>query len=121
MRAISIWVQGFCEALIRMTFPLLVLFCLLIFPAYKGLWIGYVPLLLGAVAGVWVSRFHVSLIRAVDSWSRWLTAFWLYLLPACVQVVLILVIRPEPATDGYFVFQHAELLARTGVMDPMTY
>lgn len=102
-------------------FPFLTAGCVLIFPAYKGVWPGYVPIVAGILfTGFFISRFD-ELARYISArTTRWL-GIALYVLPAVVQVALIWVIQSEPTYDGLYVFRHAETLLNTGRMDPMTY
>jgi hypothetical protein len=97
-------------------FPLAVASCVLLFPAYKGIFPGYVPVLLGAISAWLLTRGRFAACRAAQPgiWS-------LYVLPFAVQMSLLLLFRPEPQFDGLYVYRHAVDLLRTGQMDPMTY
>ena len=112
--------QGMVECFTRLLargFPFLVAFCVLIFPAYKGVWLGYLPVALGAA----VAWFTVR--RAEPAGLLFRSPGWvlLYALPAVVQFILLLLVRPEPTFDGLFVYRQAVELAATGRMDPLTY
>ncbi len=99
---------------------------LLIFPAFKGMWLGYVPLLLGGVllyglaragAGMDRTRFRERLCALGE--RAFLT--WLCATPAMIQLVLVMAFRSAPTFDGLFVYREAVTLAETGRMDPLTY
>ncbi len=102
-------------------FPLLVFALIVVFPAFKQVWLGYVPVGLGvAVAALLVSqraRVAAWLTRIGDP-GWWMVV---YVAPAAIQFGLLLWFRPEPWFDGLFVFRHGSTLATSGVMDPLTY
>ncbi len=102
-------------------FPFLVVACILIIPAYKSLWIGYLPVLVGMAGGWGVIRYRGALEEHLTGWSPGRVRLLLYGLPVLVQLALILVFRSVPTFDGLFVYRHAEVLVATGAMDPMTY
>ena len=108
-------VSGLSAWAIRL-FPQLVAACVLLFPGYKGVTLGYVPVVLGAAWACW-------LVGLRWGWAaRWKPGLCsLYLLPALVQVALLLMFRPEPLFDGLYVYRHAVELLQSGRMDPMTY
>ncbi len=102
-------------------FPLLVLALVAVFPAYKQVWLGYVPVALGmAVAVMSIAQRErlAAWLGRVGDVGWWIA---LYIVPGAIQVGLLLWFRPEPWFDGLFVFRHGATLAATGVMDPMTY
>lgn len=121
MNRVSRGLERFCSILIRGVFPLLVLLCVLVFPAYKGVWAGYLPVVLGLGLGVAALAGRDRWREYVGGWSRGRDMLWLYLLPALVQVMLVVLFRPEARFDGLFVYQQADVFVRTGAMDPMTY
>lgn len=100
---------------------LLVLAMVLVFPAFKGVWIGYVPVL-GGAALWWTARCYGS------KWTAWL-AHWpvagygvvLMAIPLVIQLALILWFQSEPRYDGLFVYREAVTLVETGQMNPLTY
>lgn len=102
-------------------FPGAVAACLLILPAYKGLWAGYVPLALGVAGGLWAWRHAGRWEEQASAWSPARMVSWIYGVPALVQVLLVTVMRSHPSFDGLFVLRHAETLLVSGQMDPMTY
>jgi len=102
-------------------FPFLVAGCVLFFPAYKGIWLGYVPIAVGCLAAIILLKYRDAIGDSVSSWSSSRLNFLLYGFPALIQVSLILLFQPEPWFDGLFVYRHAETLINTGDMDPMTY
>ncbi len=93
----------------------------LLFPAYKGMALGYVPVFAGLLGASLLMR-HGGRAQAVFARvpERWFLAM-VTLLPALVQVALLLALRPEPVSDGRFVFEEASTLAATGAMSPLTY
>ena len=101
-------------------FPFLVAGCVVIFPAYKGIWAGYVPVLAG-MAAWWVWNRRISVSSWIAGWSRTSSRVWLYLLPALIQCGLIIGFQSVPTYDGLFVYRFADTLVATGQMDPMTY
>jgi 4-amino-4-deoxy-L-arabinose transferase-like glycosyltransferase len=60
-------------------------------------------------------------MERATGWPELLVTLLLYIGPALVQAVLVLVLRPVPVFDGLFVVNHARALLETGRMDPMTY
>ncbi len=104
------------SALAIRVFPLLVAACVIIFPAYKGVPLGYVPLAVGALTAWWLIRSRTV------SGARWMPGIGaLYMLPVLMQGALLLIFRPEPLFDGLYVYRHAVELIQSGRMDPMTY
>ncbi|MCB1071050.1 MAG: hypothetical protein KDL31_11905, partial [Kiritimatiellae bacterium] len=102
-------------------FPFLVFASVMILPAYKGLWLGYGPILAGSgLALVLVARWSRlrSRLVAISSPAYWTLAL---VVPGVIQVGLLLLLRPEPWFDGLFVYRHAVTLLETGRYDPMTY
>lgn len=102
-------------------FPLIVAACVLAFPAYKNVWLGYVPVFAGACMAAVMAVMHRRFIQHSRSWSQGAERLVLYALPAMTQVVMLIVMRPMASYDGLFVIQHARALAAFGHMDPMTY
>lgn len=104
---------------------LLVLACVLAFPAYKGVWMGYAPVLAGCAMGLWLARRGGAAIARDEAPPRAAAelAFGLRLviLPALAQAALLLAYRPEPWFDGRFVVEEARRFAETGLMSPLTY
>ncbi len=102
-------------------FPGLVVISLLMIPAVKGLWLGYVPILVGAAVAWGLAVCWPGILPVVSSipGGRW--AWWLYGFPVLGQAMLIFVFAPVPSFDGFFVYSHAVTLVETGMMDPMTY
>lgn len=99
-----------------------VLGLVLMFPAWKGLWLGYLPVAVGlALAGaLWVTALrHPCGIFA--EWSAFRFALVAYAVPAALQVALLVLLRPQPLYDGQFVFAEAVELAHTGRMSALTY
>lgn len=114
------------DVLLSFSFRLLGLFvacALVVFPAFKGMPAGYVPVLAGLVMAL------VLLIRpvrcAVTLRLEGLpTGFFCAVLmvgPAIVQILLIVFLRPEPLFDGLYVLREARAFFSTGTMDPLTY
>ncbi len=102
-------------------FALFVLLCLLVFPAFKGVWLGYVPIL--AAFGLWL-----VLLKSRSKWEGWLAnvpEWWflagLLILQVVAQVILVLVFRPVPELDSTYVFNEAKRLCETGHLSPLTY
>jgi len=108
---------------------LAVLLALLVFPAYKDIWLGYVPVVIGAVLAFMFLKWgqaplHAGGFRVKAHLAA--TPRWKFLLlatagPAAIQLLLILGLRPVPWMDARFVYDQAVSLAGGGVMDPMTY
>jgi hypothetical protein len=100
-------------------FALLVLALVLFFPAYKGLWLGYVPVGFGfALSLVWMRRAEGPFLSAL---SERVFVVLLVLVPALIQLGLLLVLRPLPQSDGLFVYQEAVMLMQTGHLSSLTY
>lgn len=114
------WLLSIAAAKIRL-FPLIVAGCVLAFPAYKGMVVGYVPVFAGLAIAVALLLGKDAASRAAAPDHRYVWSILLYAAPALVQFGLLLVFRPAPLFDGLFVYRHAEVLAATGAMDPMTY
>lgn len=94
---------------------------LLVFPAYKGVWSGYVPVIAGGVAA-WLVQCRLNPGTMVDLRlpQRWFLPLVL-VGPALIQTGLLLWLRPEPLFDGRFVFEEARTLLASGRMSEMTY
>lgn len=103
---------------------ILVLACLLYFPAFKGIWAGYAPVA-AAVVLVWlisVRGTRENPLPAVLAGMREIRFTVLLLaIPAVIQVGLILLFRSESSFDGFFVMRDADRFIRTGEMPPLTY
>ncbi len=100
---------------------LVVALMLIIFPAYKEVWHGYVPILLGALLAWALARYRPlaeGLMGRLPEVSFWLL-MWGGI--ALVQGTLIALFRSQPTFDGLFVYQQALTFAETGRMDPLTY
>lgn len=101
---------------------LLALSLLLYFPAFKGVWIGYIPILFGglllwALTSASANRF-ASWIARIQTHLFFLL---LVLIPIIIQFSLVVGFRSKPSFDGLFVFQEAVELLKTGRMNPLTY
>jgi len=120
MNMILIALENISRFAIRF-FPYLVAACLLIFPAYKGIWPGYIPVVSGLVFTMVFYRKQNGISECIGSWSNCRLFLILLVLPATIQIMLILVIQSVPMYDGLFVVRHAETLVTTGRMDPLTY
>ncbi|MCO6400930.1 MAG: hypothetical protein J5I99_06870 [Verrucomicrobia bacterium] len=102
-------------------FALIVFGLVLFFPQFKGLWIVYGPMLvaLGLAAAV-----HQRLRAGWEPLATLRTnTFWIVAVigPAIVQIGLVFFLRPNPVSDGKFVFDEALTLAATGRMSLLTY
>ncbi|MEM7394468.1 MAG: hypothetical protein AAF492_19215, partial [Verrucomicrobiota bacterium] len=96
---------------------LVALACLLIFPVFKGQWLGFVPILFGAgliVVGIKV-RHHVEKLLE----GRVFLA--VLIVPLMIQFVLIMVLQPEPRQDSYNVVQEAATWAEENTWSEKTY
>lgn len=99
-----------------------VLGLVLLFPAWKGLWLGYLPVAVGLAAAGWIARNAGR--GCFDTLARWRerdVALAAYVAPALLQAGLLLALRPLPQFDGQFVYAEAAELARTGRMSALTY
>jgi hypothetical protein len=94
---------------------------LFVFPAYKGVWAGYLPLLLAAILLRGGEGFYNLIQSGLQSFSEARYYVLLLILSVGIQFALILIFRPEPASDGFFVYREACRLLETGGMDPLTY
>ncbi len=94
---------------------------LLVFPAFKGMWLGYVPLAVGGLLLYALYRFHPVLFRLLGPMSERAFIALICLVPAVMQLALIMFFRSAPTFDGYFVYREAVTLAETGRMHPLTY
>lgn len=94
---------------------------LVFFPAFKGVWLGFVPVLLGGLAFYYGRRFIHPASMSLARWSEASYLSLLLLLPAAIQVVLIVLFRSQPTFDGLFVYREAVTLVETGRMNPLTY
>jgi hypothetical protein len=119
LKGVSLLIEALSRWFIRL-FPFLVAGCVVIFPAYKGIWAGYVPVLAGITAW-WVWHRRISGSSWIAGWSITSSRVWLYLLPALIQCGLIIGFQSVPTYDGLFVYRFADTLVTTGQMDPMTY
>lgn len=107
---------------------LVVLACLLIFPAFKGVWLGYVPVA-AALFLVVALRHPRSPLRPLKDWvyftlargsdGRFLSL--LLLLLVLLQVALVHSFRSVPTSDALYVYDQARTFAETGAMPPLTY
>lgn len=120
MKAMCSFITWISQLAIRL-FPVAVAFCVLYFPAYKGVMLGYVPVAAGAVIALLVLWKRTAIEKRLSTCSRQSIKVWLFVIPAVLQLVLILVMRSVPLFDGLFVVQHAQNLLNSGNMDPMTY
>ncbi|HMP88961.1 MAG TPA: glycosyltransferase family 39 protein [Kiritimatiellia bacterium] len=117
---IAVAIAGIAGVVIR-AFPLLVVACLLYFPAYKGILLGYIPVSLGLHATIILVRKKDALLHFIGTRSFPVLALWLYGIPALIQLLLVVIFNSAPMFDGLFVYQHAVKLVETGEMDPLTY
>jgi hypothetical protein len=109
-------------------FALVVLALLLLFPAYKRNWLGYVPLMAAAVAIVGLplafSARHTPWRRPIELISRLRDSSFLtcVLVGAfIVQLGLILSVRSQPESDSLFVVEQARSFVTSGAMPWRTY
>ncbi len=93
----------------------------LCFPAWKGVWTGYVAIAMGA-------SLYVCFTRTIPRWTpsllRLQEGFYiaiLIVLPTVIQLSLIFAFRSKPSLDGLFVYREALTLLETGRMNPLTY
>lgn len=100
-------------------FAVVVLGLLMSFPALKGMWLGYVPVLAGLALAQHLIK--TGLPAVVPGWSERRFLAFVIAVPAVVQIVLLLALRPEPSFDGLFVYREAVTLAATGQLSPLTY
>lgn len=113
---IQLWMRRTHRAL-----ALLVLCLVAVFPAYKGRYITYVPMAFVAIAVIWAhSRLAQGWVPLRNA-SRATFVFFAWVLPALVQLISLLFMRPEPRYDGLFVFEQAVAFYQTGEMPPLTY
>lgn len=100
---------------------LLILAALVFFPAVKGLWLGYVLLVVSAGVAVVLCRYGAGCADWLSrkSWLRF--TLMLLLPPVLVQLGLLLWVRPLPTSDALNVLYDAAGLVETGRMDPLTY
>ncbi|MBN2559532.1 MAG: hypothetical protein JXQ75_01190, partial [Phycisphaerae bacterium] len=101
--------------------------CVILFPAYKRVWLGFVPVLLAfSVCLCWrlspQARAGVVRIssRLAGLSGRSFIA-WALLAVLIVQVFLVLGLRPVPIQDARHVLSEAMRLAETGTMSLTTY
>jgi 4-amino-4-deoxy-L-arabinose transferase-like glycosyltransferase len=116
-----VWLAALCANAFRVA-ALFVALLVLIFPAFKGVWLGYVPLIAGAAA--WWGFLRWTRGGGLGWLERIGPKLFLLLLigaPALVMTLLIVGVRSEPTFDGLFVIEQARALLRTGSMDPLTY
>ncbi len=108
-------------AVVGRCFAVFVFGLTLVFPAYKGLWIVYAPMAVVLAGAGWI---YAKLRKGWEPFEGWGgKTFWLWavIAPALVQIALILVLRPEPLSDGKFVFDEAVTFVTTGQMSLLTY
>ena len=98
-----------------------VVLMMLFFPAFKGMWIGYIPLLVGGLLLGGLVRFHRSMSAGLMALSGARFLWLIVLVPVVVQMALILLFRSVPTFDGFFVYREAKTLAESGGMSPLTY
>lgn len=102
--------------------------CVLVFPAVKRMWIGYVPVAAGAAAA-WlcvtpvapVARARKRLAGRLASVPEGRFHLALLCAAAAIQFLLLLALQPWPAQDSYYVFREAKAFVETGRMSPFTY
>lgn len=94
---------------------------LLVFPAFKGVWLGYAPIAVGGVLLFWVVRVQQPLSKALMQLSAGKFILLLCAIPAIAQVALIFIFRSEPVFDGFFVYCEAKTWAESGGINPLTY
>lgn len=118
MKHIAIWVLWMFRL-----FSLLALGLLLAFPAYKGVWLGWVPVALGlGLAWWWMSGLGDTVeTRCARRLTDRQFLAWVVGLSCAAQVVLVLALRPEAWSDGKFVVAEARVLVDTGHLSPLTY
>jgi 4-amino-4-deoxy-L-arabinose transferase-like glycosyltransferase len=120
MRTLAMFIQWTLVLAFRLA-GFLVAGLLLFFPAYKGVWAGYIPLVGGAMVCAVVIRYHRRPLAWVADWKESTFCALLLVLPVLLQLILIFTFQSRPTFDGWFVMREAETLARTGAMSPMTY
>lgn len=99
-----------------------VLSLLLYFPAFKGVWAGYAPILCGGLLlGVLTSAGAARLASRLAKINTLVFVVALVLLPVVIQSALVIAFRSQPSFDGLFVFREAVELLNTGRMNPLTY
>lgn len=115
----SITTRWFCLAF-RLA-PLLVLSALWVFPAYKHVYLGYLPVICGSLLALAIRARHPggAVRHRPPNDLAFLTG--LVLLTAAMQAAAVLVFRPQPLADGYYVLREAGRLLTTGRMNPVTY
>lgn len=94
---------------------------LLLFPAIKGMAIGYIPLAVGAgcLLGLMALRHRLEGRLMCVSERAFLAAVTAFIV--LMQAALILVFRSLPTFDGLFVYREAVTLVETGQMSELTY
>lgn len=108
-------------ALLLRGLSLFVLGLVLYFPLHKDLLIAYGPLLVALGLAV---AAHRRIQAGWTPFATWRAGGYFALLilgPALVQVALLLWLRPQPMSDGKFVYDEAVALLTTGQMAPFTY
>ncbi len=99
----------------------LVLATVLIFPAFKGVWAGYVPVVIGFGVGLALWKYGANVRRWISVGSdRWFLC-WLCVWTLVAQGILIMEFRSLPTFDGLFVYRQAVEWLETGRIDPITY
>lgn len=108
-------------ALLLRCFSLFVLALVLYFPLHKDLMIAYGPLLVALGASLALYRRLELGWAPLNTLRRSGYFVLLILLPAIVQLGLLLFLQPTPLSDGQFVFEEALAFLSTGRMSPLTY
>ncbi|MBU0679604.1 MAG: hypothetical protein KJ626_15995, partial [Verrucomicrobia bacterium] len=98
----------------------------MVLPIYKGLWIGFLPILVALAGWGFFRRDRIAagvmrlLNRPVVESSE--PAFYILVLvvPALIQCVLAVTFRSELVTDAKYVAEQARVLAETGAFSPLT-
>ena len=96
--------------------------CVLYFPWFKQMWLGYVPVALGL--GIVVVIRYIQKRRGMFCIDRLPGGvFYMLLLgvPGVIQLGLIFLVSSEPRFDGLFVLEQARTLLVSGTLDPFTY
>ena len=118
-RFIRYGTNAFC-LLFRLT-ALLALGMLLVFPAWKGIWAGYVAIVAGGVLLAFIIRGAPRLAPSITHLNEVFFVAFLVLFTTMMQFLLIVAFQSQPSLDGYFVYREAVALLETGRMNPLTY
>jgi 4-amino-4-deoxy-L-arabinose transferase-like glycosyltransferase len=120
LNRITDWLSRIAVIAFR-AFAVLVMVMVVAFPAFKGVWLGCAPVAVGFVlaGGLLVGHRRMATAFSVLS-SRAFLACLLGVF-ACLQVALLVALRPEAAFDGLFVYREAVTLFREGHFSPATY